>query len=79
MREYIDPQPLDGGSMVSPPIGSVPLKEMVSEFQKRLIIRALEQTEWVQKDAADLLGVKPTTLNEMIKRYGIREVVRENA
>ena len=26
-----------------------------------------------------LLGVKPTTLNEMIKRYGIREVVRENA
>jgi len=79
VREYIDPQPLDNAALASPPIGSVPLKEMVSEFQKRLIIRALEASGWVQKDAAELLGVKPTTLNEMIKRYGIREVVRENA
>ena len=45
--------------------------EMVQEFQKTLIVRALDQSGWVQKDAAILLEVKPTTLNEMIKRYGI--------
>jgi transcriptional regulator with GAF, ATPase, and Fis domain len=27
----------------------------------------------VQKEAARLLDVKPTTLNEMIKRHGINE------
>jgi len=27
----------------------------------------------VQKEAAKLLDVKPTTLNEMIKRHGIKE------
>ncbi|MFQ5743845.1 MAG: hypothetical protein ACE5HV_09690 [Acidobacteriota bacterium] len=34
---------------------------------------------WIQKDAAKLLDVKPTTLNEMIKRYGIREEFKEKA
>lgn len=79
MREYLDPDPLEGPGLGAPAIGQVPLKDMVSEFQKRLILRALEQCEWVQKDAAELLDVKPTTLNEMIKRYGIREVVRERS
>ena len=53
------------------------MKEMVQDYQKRLILEALEQTDGVQKDAARLLDVKPTTLNEMIKRYGIRDEVRE--
>ena len=77
LREHIDPPPMDAAVLPSPMLGAAPLKEMVSEFQKRLIVRALEQTDWVQKDAAGLLDVKPTTLNEMIKRYGIREVVKE--
>ncbi len=77
VRDYIDPRPLDAAALPNPTLGAAPLKEMVGEFQKRLILRALEQTDWVQKDAASLLDVKPTTLNEMIKRYGIREVVRE--
>jgi DNA-binding transcriptional regulator YdaS (Cro superfamily) len=38
----------------------------------RLIVRALEAAGGVQKRAAELLRVKPTTLNEMIKRHGIR-------
>ena len=36
-----------------------------------MICRALEVSGGVQKRAAELLQVKPTTLNEMIKRYGI--------
>ncbi|HVQ31412.1 MAG TPA: helix-turn-helix domain-containing protein [Vicinamibacteria bacterium] len=31
----------------------------------------LESTGGVQKEAARLLGLKPTTLNEMIKRHSI--------
>jgi transcriptional regulator with GAF, ATPase, and Fis domain len=49
------------------------MKDVVQEFQKQLIIDALRKTSWVQKEAAKLLDVKPTTLNEMIKRHGIRE------
>ncbi len=60
-------------------LGAAPLRGMVEEFEKRLIMRALEQTDWVQKEAAALLDVKPTTLNEKIKRYGIRDAVKEHA
>jgi len=77
MQEYIDSGSFDSAQLPSPPLGSMPLKEMVAEFQKSLIIRALDQAGWVQKEAAALLDVKPTTLNEMIKRYGILDVMRE--
>ncbi len=79
VREYIDPEPLDGAALPNVMLGTAPLRGMVEEFEKRLILRALEQTDWVQKEAASLLGVKPTTLNEKIKRYGIRAVVKEHA
>jgi hypothetical protein len=36
-----------------------------------LIESTLEAAGGVQKRAAELLGIKPTTLNEMIKRYEI--------
>ena len=41
-------------------------------FQRGLIESALEQAGGVQKRAAELLQIKPTTLNEMIKRHDIR-------
>jgi len=47
------------------------LKENIQTFQKKAIISALKQTKGIQKKAASLLGVKPTTLNEMIKRLNI--------
>ena len=43
----------------------------VSRFESNLIRRALEQTSGNQKRAADLLGIKKTTINAMIHRYGI--------
>jgi len=79
VREYIDPEPIDGAALPNPMLGTAPLRGMVEEFEKRLILRALEQADWVQKEAAALLDVKPTTLNEKIKRYGIRAVVKEHA
>ena len=47
------------------------LKEQTQQFQKNWILEALRKSNSVQKKAAQLLGVKPTTLNEMIKRMGI--------
>jgi two-component system response regulator PilR (NtrC family) len=48
-------------------------KEMVEEYERRLVRTALRRTGGVQKRAADLLRVKPTTLHEIIKRLEIRE------
>ncbi len=53
-----------------PPEG-ISLREVISGFERRLIESTLESTGGVQKDAARLLGLKPTTLNEMIKRHSI--------
>jgi len=53
------------------PNGEISLKEAVSEYERQLIIRALQETNGVQKHAAEKLKVKPTTLHEMIKRHRI--------
>jgi two-component system response regulator PilR (NtrC family) len=53
-----------------PPEG-ISLKEVIASFERRLIESTLEATGGVQKEAARLLGLKPTTLNEMIKRHSI--------
>jgi len=54
-----------------PPEG-ISFREVVSDFEKSLIESTLEAAGGVQKRAAELLQIKPTTLNEMIKRYDIR-------
>ena len=55
---------------VVPPEG-ISFKDVITNVEKRLIESTLEAAGGVQKRAADLLHIKPTTLNEMIKRYGI--------
>ncbi len=50
---------------------SLDLKDRTQAYQKKIIVAALKKTKGVQNKAAKLLGVKPTTLNEMIKRLGI--------
>jgi len=54
-----------------PPEG-ISFKDVITDFEKRLIESTLEAAGGVQKRAAELLHIKPTTLNEMIKRYEIR-------
>jgi transcriptional regulator with PAS, ATPase and Fis domain len=43
----------------------------VTEYEKELILQALEKTNWVKNRAAELLQIKRTTLVEKIKRYRI--------
>jgi two-component system response regulator PilR (NtrC family) len=45
--------------------------DAVGRFERQLIEGALRRTGGVQKQAAELLGLKATTLNEKIKRLGI--------
>ena len=49
----------------------LPFREVVAAFETQLIERTLAAAGGVQKRAAEMLQIKPTTLNEMIKRYGI--------
>ncbi len=39
--------------------------------EKELILSALEENLWIQKDAAEKLGLSPRTLNYKIKKYNI--------
>ena len=43
----------------------------MTSVERRLIESTLEAAGGVQKRAAELLRIKPTTLNEMIKRHDI--------
>ena len=47
------------------------LKDAVAAYERQLITKALETSGGVQKRAAELLRVKPTTLHEMMKRLDI--------
>ncbi|MDH3359372.1 MAG: sigma-54 dependent transcriptional regulator [Desulfobulbaceae bacterium] len=66
----------NGRTSVPSEIGEIPaegfvLSDMVADFEKVLILQALEQTGWVKNRAAKLLNVNRTTLIEKLKRYEI--------
>ena len=48
------------------------LRELLREFEKNLIVNALQMADWNQKKAAVLLRVNPSTLNEKLKRLNIK-------
>jgi len=53
------------------PINGMSFKEAVASYERQLIVRALQNADGVQKRAAQILQVKPTTLHEMMKRLEI--------
>jgi DNA-binding NtrC family response regulator len=53
------------------PAGGVPLQKMISDFERQLIIKALNQVNWVKNQAAQLLQLNRTTLVEKIKKQKI--------
>ena len=55
----------------SEPDRKLGLQEEVQRYEIELIQNALHKTRGNQRQAAKLLGVKVTTLNCKIKRYGI--------
>jgi len=78
--ESLDLQALPAGikrknGMSSPPAtlpeGGISLKEAISSYERQLVVKALQASGGVQKRAAELLSVKPTTLHEMMKRLNV--------
>ena len=51
---------------------SVSLKRLVEDYERRLIEEALERAHGNQRRAAADLGCLPTTLNEKMRRLGMR-------
>jgi transcriptional regulator with GAF, ATPase, and Fis domain len=51
-------------------------EKQMRELQKQNLIAALKQTNWRvsgQDGAAEILGIKPTTLADRIRSFGIRK------
>jgi two-component system response regulator HydG len=53
--------------LIKIPSGGISLEEV----EKQLVLQALRMSDWVQKDAADLLGISSRVLNYKIKRFQI--------
>ena len=64
------PVQTDQPAMIVPTEG-ISLKDAVSRYERTMILQSLEMANGVQKRAAELLQLKPSTLNEMMKRLGI--------
>jgi len=47
------------------------LNKMVAAYERRLLIQALNQTDWVKNKAAKLININRTTLIEKMKRFGL--------
>jgi transcriptional regulator with GAF, ATPase, and Fis domain len=43
----------------------------LDQVEKELILQALKMSDWIQKDAAELLGVSSRVLNYKVRRFHI--------
>ncbi|MCU0236143.1 MAG: hypothetical protein MUC72_03555 [Acidobacteria bacterium] len=50
---------------------NIPLKEFMDDFEKRILASCLRLTQGNQKNVAAVLSIKPTSLHEKLRRYGI--------
>jgi len=55
------------------------LKQLLESYERALIITALAASGGNQRQAAQQLGLLPTTLNEKMKRLGLRGRLLEAA
>ena len=53
------------------PAGGINLKDVLSELEVNLIRQALDKQNGVTSRAAEMLGMRRTTLVEKMKKYGI--------
>ena len=53
----------------------IDLKAHLVEVERRLILAALEKTDWVNAQAAKLLGLQRTTLVEKLRKYGLQRAL----
>lgn len=56
----------------------VPFEQRVENFEKKLIIEALEKTNWIQTKAAELLGTSRSIVKYKMNKYGIKKGYTED-
>jgi DNA-binding NtrC family response regulator len=76
------PQPLRDDIPGAMPVVEFPndgldFRQLVAAYQEHLIREALKRSDGVQRRAAGLLKLSPTTLNEMIHRLGVEPVAED--
>ena len=59
--------PREAASIVKIPPTGIPLEEI----ERLALVEALKMSNWVQKDAAELLAISPRVMNYKIKTLGI--------
>src|SRR5262249_12145686 len=57
----------DHGAVVKIPPTGIPLEDI----ERHALVEALKMSNWVQKDAAELLSISPRVMNYKIKTLGI--------
>ncbi len=69
-EKILDCRPIAGAGLATeiPPQGFY-LQQAVADYEKEIIIKALNQVNWINNQAAKLLNVNRTTLIEKMKRY----------
>jgi DNA-binding NtrC family response regulator len=70
--DHVSANPVEVAPDVVIPAEGIHFREVIIGHERRYIEAALEAAGGVQKRAAELLHIKATTLNEMMKRYDIR-------
>lgn len=68
-----NPETDDLGTNKPLPVEGLNLKEYISDLEVSLITQALEQQEWVVARAAEVLGMRRTTLVEKMRKYNINK------
>jgi len=68
--EVLAPQPTAAAAQL--PSDGLDLREAVNQYTRALIETSLARCGGVQRRAAQMLRVRPSTLNEMIRRLGIQ-------
>jgi DNA-binding NtrC family response regulator len=56
------------------PLSPTSLASLLLAYERSLVLWALAKSGGHQRDAARLLGIRPTTLNEKMKRLGLTRV-----
>ena len=67
LGETVTSSPRDTASVVKIPPTGIPLEEI----ERMALVEALKMSNWVQKDAAELLAISPRVMNYKIKTLGI--------
>ena len=70
--------PLSKEAIINQDIPKSGTLEEVEKLEKKLILEALQQSNWVRTKAASILGIKRSTLNYKMEKHGITSPIDDS-